>query len=333
MGLRGSVAASQGNYNTEIGLPLSMVAMDGGAPYTVLEMGMRGPGQIRELAELARPKVGAVTAVALNHVGLFRSPEGVARAKAELVEALPEDGLAVLNADNRYMPLLKRFATCPTLLVGRSPKADVRLLRQQAAGREGSRMEVAFPGGQSAEIQVPWPGPGAAACALMATGLAWGLGLTPEEIARRFPSLPQGAARLKVRQVGDVTVVDDAYNAAPDSVRAALEFTAQAAGGRVVAVLGDMLELGDYSVSAHREVGRAAGKLVDLLVAVGTYAGETVGGALEIAPALPVKTYGTTDEVLEDGLQFVAPGDTVLLKASRGLHFERLVERLEEGAR
>ncbi len=333
LGQRYRVLRSPGNYNTEIGLPLALLDLRPGHQVAVLEMGMRGPGQIRYLARLARPRAGILTLIAETHAELLGSVEAVARAKRELVEELPPGGVAVLNADDPRQRPMAAATRARVIWYGLGGGADVTAADLVPRG-SGVRFTLRAPRLAAGEAPVDLPLPGrhhvADALAAAAVGLAFGLGL--EEIARGLASASLPEMRSRIVEAGSLKLIDDTYNASPASVKAALETLAQVAPGRRVAVLGDMLELGDYSLEGHREVGRAAAQ-VDLLVTVGTRARHARDAAVEAGlPPERALHCADRDEALERLKGLLRPGDTVLVKGSRAMRMEEIVSGLQAWA-
>ena len=325
---------SEGNQNNEIGLPLTVLALGPEHGAAVLEMGMYAAGEIRDLARVARPSIGIVTAVQPVHLSRLGSLDAIEAAKAELVEALPaaaDGGVAVLNADDPRVRRMAGRTTARITTYGFASDAHVRADAIESAGFDGMRFRLVTPAGERVTA-IPGLGRLAVhnALAAAATGLAAGLPL--DEITAGLATPGAAPHRSAVTRVGGITIVDDAYNASPASVRAALELLA-GLPGRHVAVLGEMRELGDGHDAGHREVGDAAGDMLDLLVvvdggpdgaAVGIVAGARAAG---LAPdrVIAVKDAPAAIETLIGQL---APGDVVLVKASRGIALERVVDGL-----
>jgi UDP-N-acetylmuramoyl-tripeptide--D-alanyl-D-alanine ligase len=310
--------ASRANFNTEIGLPLEILAAPDGTEALVLEMGMRGAGQIAELARIAEPDVALIVSVGPVHLELLGSIEAIAAAKAELIEALPRGGSAVLPAGE---PLLDphRRADIATLTFGEG--GDVRLLHA-----DGERLRVGLPDGPPIELEFPFTQAHLRSNLLAAVAAAWAIGVTPS--GRVEPSISAGRGQ-RVALPGGATLIDDCYNANPMSMRAALDDLAETAAssgaGRRVAVLGDMLELGPRAREFHEEIGHhadAAG--VDLLVTVGPL-------AAAIADGFAGETYAVADarEAASVAAELLEPGDVVLVKASRGVGLEAVCTALE----
>lgn len=328
-----------GNLNSEVGLPVVLLNHLGPEyEAAVLEMGMRAPGEIAYLCSIARPRVAVVTNVGPSHLELLGSMENIARAKAELVAALPRDGVAVLNADDPRVEAMAGLAPGEVIrysLEGaKGPRfATVQHLRpaeQPGMPVPGSAFTLVTHAGE-AEVVLPAPGEHHVLGALAAAGAGLALGLSPEEIAAGLATYRPAGSRQRFVNQGGVLIIDDTYNAAPASVRAALSVLAELPGpGRAIAVLGDMYELGAYAEAGHREVGEAAARTVQELWAVGDLARHIAAGAREAGMA-PERVHYTREkgEAIQGLLATIRAGDRVLVKGSRGMQMEEIVAALE----
>jgi UDP-N-acetylmuramoyl-tripeptide--D-alanyl-D-alanine ligase len=328
--------APPGSFNNEIGLPLTALRADGGTRFLVLELGARGAGHIRYLCEIAPPKVGVVLNVGLAHVGEFGSREAIAAAKGELVEALPVAGVAVLNADDPAVAAMAERTGAHVVTFGLRDSAQIRAadVSLDAAGRP--RFLLVTPTG-SAPVELPLHGEHHVSNALAAAAVASVLGMEPAAIAAALAdATPRSRWRMEVTERPDgVTVVNDAYNANPDSMRAALRALMAIAGRRRSwAVLGEMRELGESSAAEHDAVGRLVADMkVSRVVVVGegaraTHAGALGAGRWEEEPVY-VPDAAEAVELLRRELR---PADVVLVKASRAAGLERVALALLEGA-
>ena len=322
---------NEGNLNNEIGLPLTILRLGPEHEAAVLEMGMYVGGEIADLARLARPSIGVVTAVQGVHLSRIASLDAIEDAKGELIEALPRDGVAVLNADDeRVVRMAARTAARP-MTYGFDGQADVRADEIRSAGFDGMRFVLqATVAGRAVRRPVAIPGLGRLSIHNALAGAAVGLatGIDPEAIAEGLARGWSAPHRATVRTAGDVRIVDDSYNASPGSVTAALDLLAGLPGRRV-AVLGEMLELGSTADEGHAAVGVAAAATVDLLVVVGAGAAGIADGALTagLDPARILRV-DDRDAALDALRSRLRPGDVVLVKASRGIELDRLVEDL-----
>jgi UDP-N-acetylmuramoyl-tripeptide--D-alanyl-D-alanine ligase len=328
----GPTVSPPGSYNNDIGLPLTVLDADEATRYLVLEMGSRGPGHIARLCRVARPQVGVVLNVGSAHLGEFGSPDGIAQAKGELVEALAADGTAVLNADDPRVLGMAARTRARVLTTGLGEDADVRAARVELDGSARARFTLVA-AGEEHPVALQVVGQHQVANALSAAGAALAAGLAPPVIAAALSSAGSRSRwRMEVERRADgVTVVNDAYNANPESMRAALAALAGLAGERRIAVLGAMAELGPDAAAEHERLGRdavAAG--VDLVVAVGPDAvgiadGASAAGGRAGEESVHVPDRAAARELLSDVLR---PGDVVLVKASRSYGLELLAADL-----
>lgn len=352
LGRLGPTIAPEGSFNNEVGAPLTALRADAGTRYLVAEMGARRPGNIAYLCEVTPPAVSVVLNVGTAHVGVFGSRDVIAATKGEIVEALGAGGVAVLNADDPYVAAMAGRTAGRVVRFGRSATADVRAadVRLDGAARPAFRLVTAA---GEAEVALALHGEHHVSNALAAAAVALELGLDVATTAAALSGAGTASRwRMEVTERPDgVTVVNDAYNANPDSVRAALEALAAMGRGpgpdglprRTWAVLGEMLELGDGAAREHDDLGRLAVRLgVSRLVAVGegarpyrdgavaagNAAGDAAGGAVGDA-AVWVPDQDGALALLAGGL---AAGDVVLVKASRSVGLDRLAARLLDGA-
>lgn len=325
---------TEGNQNNEVGLPLTLMRLGPDDEAAVLEMGMYVTGEIADLAAMARPSIGVVTAVQAVHLSRIGTLEAVERAKGELLEALPPDGTAVLNADDPIVTRMDRRTVAHVVRYGFDDDADVRASDVVSAGTDGMSFRLRTPVGERA-VTIPALGRLSVhnAAAAAAVGLAARLDL--DAIAAALARSWGAPHRVELVRLRGVTVIDDSYNASPGSVTAALELLAGLPGRRV-AVLGEMLELGEAHEAGHRAVGEAAGPIVDLLIVVGAGAGGIAAGALDAGlEAGRIHVVADADGALDALRPRLRDGDSVLVKASRGIELDRVVDglRLELGER
>ncbi len=333
----GPTVAPKGSFNNEIGHPVTALRADEQTRFLVAEMGAAQAGDIRYLTGITPPRVGLVLNVGTAHIGRFGSQDAIAVAKGELVEALPSDGTAVLNADDPRVAAMASRTPAEVLTFGESPEADVRAsaIALDDRGRPGFTLHLA---GQEYPVQLQLVGEHHVSNALGAAAVALAVQLKPDEIAAGLSEAqPQSRWRMEVTDRPDgVTVINDAYNANPESVRAALKaLVAMGRHRRTWAVLGEMRELGAASTAEHDAIGRLTVRLdVNRLVAVGEAARPIHLGAAHEGSWGDESVYAESIETALDLLRReLRPGDVVLVKASRTIGLERLAEALlQEGS-
>ncbi|MFE9018257.1 UDP-N-acetylmuramoyl-tripeptide--D-alanyl-D-alanine ligase [Streptomyces sp. NPDC007808] len=325
-----------GSLNNEIGLPLTALSATDETRFLVLEMGARGIGHIRYLADLTPPKVGLVLNVGTAHIGEFGGREQIAQAKGELVESLPEDGTAILNADDPLVRAMASRTKAKVILFGESGEADVRAENVRLTDSGQPAFLLRTPSGAS-DVTMRLYGEHHVSNALAAAAVAHELGMSAEEIATALSeagSLSRWRMEVTERPDG-VTVVNDAYNANPESMKAALRaLAAMGKGRRTWAVLGKMAELGDEALAEHDAVGRLAVRLnVSKLVAVGGREASWLQlGAYNEGSWGEESVHVSDAQAAVDLLRSeLRPGDVVLVKASRSVGLERVAEALLAG--
>jgi UDP-N-acetylmuramoyl-tripeptide--D-alanyl-D-alanine ligase len=325
---RKSVLKSEGNLNSEIGLPMTVLnGLNRPHQVAVLEMAMYQPGDIRLLARLARPRVGVVTAVQPIHLERVGSIEAIQAAKQELVEELPEapNGVAVLNADDARVAQMAGAAKARVVRYGVSEEADVRAESIHSQGLRGVEFDL-IGRGQRRHVRLPLLGAHSVHAALAATAVGLEEGLSLSEIAEALHELTPTLRLLIVEGINGSRIVDDSYNASPESVLAALNLLKELPGKRKVAVLGDMLELGSEEEPGHRRVGTRAAAVVDRLITVGerskTTAREAVRSGLSAEQVFEGRSH---EEIVEHLRSWLRPGDDVLVKGSLAMGMAAVV--------
>jgi UDP-N-acetylmuramoyl-tripeptide--D-alanyl-D-alanine ligase len=311
-----------GNFNNHVGVPLSVLRLPDGCKAAVLEMGMNHAGEIRALARIARPQIGVVTNVGYAHIEAFDSIDGIALAKRELIEELPADGVAVLNADD---PLVARFGEVHrgrSVTFGFSETARVRAEDVAPCGT-GTRFRV-----DGVEFETGLSGRHAVLNFLAAIAVAGVFGIAPERLRDAVREFTPGKMRGERIERDGMVIWNDCYNSNPDAVRSMLDVLAGTPARRRVALLGEMLELGRAGEELHRQVGRYAAERVDLLIGVRGEARRMVEGALE-AGFDPARAQFFDDPTAagEYAKGIAAAGDAWLFKGSRGVRVERALEK------
>jgi UDP-N-acetylmuramoyl-tripeptide--D-alanyl-D-alanine ligase len=325
---RFSVHKSVGNFNNHFGLPLGLLKLQPEHDVAVIEMGMSHCGEIAALARIAEPEIGVVTSVAPVHLENFKSLEDIARAKYELIEALPSRGTAILNADDDYVREFGREFKGKVVRYGLKEGADVRAENVQVLGTAGSSFDVVV-GGARGQAHSPLLGKHNVSNVLgaLASALQCGIGL--REAVQAVSNLQPADKRGQVLQLGNIAVINDCYNSSPKALMAAVDVLATMDAKRRIVVAGEMLELGPMSEELHKECGRyIACKPVDFLLGVRGYAKPMVDEAL--SRGLKAEFVATPEEAGEWMARETREDDLILLKASRGVKLERALERWKE---
>ena len=326
------VHRTRGNFNNHFGLPLGLLTLEPEYDLAVVEMGMSHAGEIAALARIALPNQAVVTNVAPVHLESFDSIAGIARAKYELIEALPHGGTAVLNADDEYVSQFGRDFKGKVILFGLKAAAgvvaDVRAENIEVLGAEGTRFDLVsrmVSGEVRQAVQSPLLGRHNVYNVLAAAAVALEHGITPSEIAAALPSLQAADKRGQVVQVGNITVLYDCYNSSPRALMAAVDTLAAMPARRRIVVAGEMLELGVTGEEMHRECGRyIAGRKLDFLLGVRGLAKPMVDAARDAG--MKAEFVATPEEAGEWLARETRDGDVVLLKASRGVKLEKALE-------
>ena len=327
------VFRNKGNLNNHIGLPLSLLELRSGPEVAVVELGMNHPGEISTLVGIAQPEVRVWTNVGDAHIGFFASADAIADAKGELLEQARPGDVLVANADDpRVMARARAFAG-RLVTFGIEAPADVWARTVEMRGLEGTRATVQTPAGEF-QLQTPLLGMGNLANVLAATAVAVTLDVPLQAIADRAASLRAAHHRGELlRLPGGITLIDDSYNSSPTALKQSLGTVGAATGSaRKIAILGEMLELGDHATRLHQECGRAAAAAgLDFLIAVGGDAARELSAAAVAAglPSAHATHVPTKREALDLAVQRVRPGDLVLVKGSRGIGLDAVVERLK----
>jgi len=327
---RYAVLKSEGNFNNHLGLALSLLRLEPGQDAVVLEMGMSAPGEIRALAAVAPPDVAVITNVSPVHLEFLKTLEAVAAAKAEILEGLKPGGTAVLNADDPSTPRLAPAWSGRRIFFGRAPGADVRAESIRSLGYDGFDLEIGY-GGERRAVRFPFLAEAAVFDLLAALGAALALGLPWEALQRGLASLRPAARRgLAHHLARGIVLVDDSYNSNPRAVEAALRSYGRLPARRRIAVLGDMLELGESSPAYHERAGECAAREGwDILAAVGPSAPSTAAGARHAGlKGGAVLEFATSGEAVPAILALLGPGDLVLVKGSRGIRTDIIVEAI-----
>ncbi|MCL2747768.1 MAG: UDP-N-acetylmuramoyl-tripeptide--D-alanyl-D-alanine ligase [Oscillospiraceae bacterium] len=323
---QGSVCSTKGNLNNEIGLPLTLLSWEEGQRYAVVELGMNHLGEIRYLSGMARPDIAVITNIGTAHIGNLGSREKILEAKLEIVEGMPSSGVLVLNGDDDLLYRMKDRIPLKTITYGiHNPDCDIVV---DSIEPYPNKSIFTLRNDREMAISVNSPGTHQVYNALPAIAVGRQLGLPMPAIAEGIQAFQPGNMRQNIIRAGRVTIIEDCYNACPDSMEAALKVLASFANAGVkVAVIGNMYELGAFTEQAHRQIGDCvAGLPIDLLVTVGEYAHL----AAEQAKKRPIDcvSFATNGEAISFLKDTVRDDDVVLIKASRGAKFEEISQGL-----
>ncbi len=325
---RFSVIKNPGNYNNEIGLPLTMLRVTRATEIAVLEMGFFVPGEIKFLCDLAHPEIGVVTNIGTVHAERAGSQESIARGKAELVENLPPNGTAILNMDDPWVRWMAERSNAPVLRYGVETDADITVNNIIGRGLSGIEFTLNYQG-QSRRMQVPILGKHSVLTVLRAAAAGFAAGMNWDEVIDGLQSSTSQLRLTAIHTRRGALVLDDTYNASPESTVAALDLLSEIPGRRV-AVLGDMLELGQYEEAGHRWVGEKAASVAKQLITVGERARMIADSArangMPLAAITSVEKSADAAEILRSQLR---ESDVVLIKGSHGMRMDRIITEIE----
>ena len=327
-----NVLKTEGNFNNELGLPLTIFKIRAKHEVAVLEMGISDFGEMHRLAAMAQPDIGVITNIGLCHLENLGTRDGILQAKTEMFDHLQVDGTVILKGDDDKLSTKQEVNGKPVIFYGVGEdsafdiKKDIYATDIENHGLEGMRAKIHTPQGDF-DAQIPIPGEHNVYNALAGTAVGLQLGLSIREIAQGIASVQTIAGRTNLLHVKGMTVIDDCYNANPVSMKASIDVLAHTSGRRI-AVLGDMGELGAEEKELHRNIGKAvAASGIDALFCAGTLAEEYASEA-KANPECEVHYKKTREEMTEELLAYVKEGDTVLVKASHFMEFPKVVEAL-----
>lgn len=325
-----SVHKTRGNFNNEIGLPLSVLELDDSHQAAVFEMGMRGFGEISYLSKIVKPDMAVVTNIGISHIERLGSRQNIMKAKMEILDGMEDTGTVILNGDDDMLSGLRGLLKQETLLYGVQEDCDLYAFDVSSRGEEGVCFQLQF-GGQTHDFMVPAPGMHHVHNGLAAITVALRLGMTPDQIKAGLMSYSGERLRMHIEEKDGIKVINDAYNAAPASMCSALGVLVDISiGRRSLAVLGDMLELGDWTEHAHKDIGnQVAQSGIHMLIAVGEYARWYAEGALEGGMSHnSVVHFENGEATLPFLREQLKRGDVILFKGSRRMKLDVLADEL-----
>ena len=337
-GLAGKTLKNEANFNNEIGLPLTLFNLDNTYRNLVVEMGMRGKGQINYLCSIAKPKIAVISNISVCHIELLGSQDSIADAKCEILDNLPSDGVGIVNGDSEYLPLMKKRCRCRLYTYGEKETNDI-YIKNIEANNEGFVYSLKTPWGDIDNIFITGIVYHNVINSMPAVAVAKILGAGNEEIREKIGQFKNIEKRFNIIDCKDFTLIDDCYNASPLAVEGALKTLDLFKNKRKIAVLGEMYELGDLEKSSHIHIGQAAKKYgVDKLVCVGPLA-KYIGEGFEQTDTIfanmgdeksdkNIYYFENSDEAGGFIQTFVKENDVVLVKGSHGVHMEKITEKL-----
>jgi UDP-N-acetylmuramoyl-tripeptide--D-alanyl-D-alanine ligase len=326
-----NILATSGNRNNEIGLPLTLLGLEFEHQWAVVELGTNSPGEIKRLVEICSPKIGVITNIGPAHLEKLGSLDGVMHEKGDLLKGLGPNGIAILNADDPRGLQLAQNAENEVILFGLSDEATIRA-RHITEKDSGITFTLIFEE-KSLSVHLNSPGSFMISNALAAAAVGYSLGLSSETVRSGLEAFTPVAGRMNILHMSNgIHIIDDTYNANPESMKAALSTLQQMRlGGRGVFVAGDMLELGEMSPALHRQVGALAARSgISRLYAKGKFCEAVAIGAHEEGLRSADIVTGSRDEIIKDLKGWLQPGDWILVKGSRGMAMEKVVQGLKD---
>ncbi|QEY34420.1 UDP-N-acetylmuramoyl-tripeptide--D-alanyl-D-alanine ligase [Caproiciproducens galactitolivorans] len=322
-----NVMKTEGNFNSQIGLPLTMFTLDKSHQVAVVEMGMSDFGEMSRLAQIAAPDYAVVTNIGISHIEQLKTQQNIMNEKLHITDCFHKNSVLFLNGDDRLLTQLRNTAKFKIVWFGTQSWCDFRAdnIRTEKAS---TRFTLVAPEGLY-EVRLPALGIHNVTNALVGLAVAKTLGVPLEKAIAKLAEYRPLAMRQQIHRVNEVTVIDDSYNASPDAIRSSVDVLCGFHTGKRIAVLADMLELGEYSQKAHFDVGEYAAKAgIDALVTVGERAKEIVRGARSVHPELPCFPCGDNSEAITKLKSILMGGDAVLVKGSRAMKTDQIVKAL-----
>jgi UDP-N-acetylmuramoyl-tripeptide--D-alanyl-D-alanine ligase len=312
-----------GNFNNHIGLPLSIFGIEKRHDVVVLEMGMSSEGEIRYLTNIGKPNIAVITNIGVSHIQMLKTRENILKAKLEIIEGLEEDGLLILNANDDMLINVDKNLVNRMVYVGVDKEADYMAYEVEDFGEEGIQFKIDL-NEETYQVRLKAMGTHNVTNALVGIACAMEMGLKPETFIPQLKTYESGKMRLNIVEKDGIKFVNDAYNASPDSMQSGLKVLKKIAqNGRSIAIIGNMLELGEVAQTAHCNVGKMCAALsIDFVAVIGANAKDVVQG---IDGKCHSKIFETNEEIVAFMKDFLKPSDVVLLKGSRGMKMEQII--------
>lgn len=330
LGMKYNTLKTQGNFNNEIGLPLTVFKLCDEHEAAVLEMGMSGFGEIHRLAKIAQHDTAVITNIGMSHIEKLGSQEGIFKAKLEIIDFFDKNNTLIVNGDDKFLSTVKDKTECNVVMFGIENKScDITAYDVEELGADGVCFKTDISEKQY-KIHIKQAGVHNVYNALAAICVGIRYGVAMDKIVAGLENFELTAMRMSIEKYGNITVINDCYNASPASMEAALKVLSGMNCKRKVAVLGDMLEMGTFAPDAHRNIGIFAAKSkADIVVTVGENAKYIADGAISAGMSRQtVISFEKTDDAADKINDIVTDADAVLIKASRGMHFENIVSQI-----
>ncbi|WP_444640883.1 UDP-N-acetylmuramoyl-tripeptide--D-alanyl-D-alanine ligase [Caproiciproducens sp. R1] len=322
-----NVMKTEGNYNSQIGLPLTMFRISDRHQAAVVEMGMSNFGEMSRLAQIAAPDYAVMTNIGISHIEQLKTQHNILNEKLHITDCFHKDSILFLNGDDALLAGLRGKPGIKIVWFGTASWCDFRAENIRTAA-SSTRFTLVMPGG-SCEVELPALGLHNVTNALAALAVARTLGVPMEKAAAKLAEYRPLAMRQQIHHVSDVTIIDDSYNASPDAIRGSVDVLCGFHTGKRIAVLADMLELGDFSQQAHFDVGAYTARAgVDIVLTVGERAREIAEGARSVNPDFVCYSFGDNAEAIAKLKSLLTGGDVVLVKGSRGMKTDQIVKAL-----
>ncbi|MBC5743205.1 UDP-N-acetylmuramoyl-tripeptide--D-alanyl-D-alanine ligase [Lachnospiraceae bacterium MD308] len=324
-----NVHKTLGNFNNEWGLPITIFEMNESHEAAILEMGVNHFGEMRRLSSVASPDVCVITNIGIAHLEFFKTREGILQEKSQMIQDMKNGGTIILNGDDDLLSRMGPVKGIDPVFFGISEDCEFYASDLKSAGLRGTECTLHLPSGESFRCLVPLPGIHMISNALAGAAVGYSLGLTSEEIKQGIENLPSMPGRNNIISTDKLVILDDCYNANPISTKASIDVLTMAIG-RKVAILGNMGELGEGEKQLHFEIGAyAASQKIDLICGVGELAKYIIAGAKD-DPVTETLWFKTKEDFLDTMKNIIREGDNVLVKASHGMQFPKLVDALKE---
>jgi len=327
-----NVLKTEGNFNNEIGLPLTLLNLDSFHEAAVIEMGTSAPGEISRLTSITKPDITVITNIGTAHIEKFGSRQNILKAKLEILEGLSEGGIVVLNGDDNLLGGMKELLKFRTIFYGMEDGHDYQAYNVKTFGEAGTIFEITIRNHEY-KIHIPAPGTHNVYNALAAIAIGMELNIPVEKIVSGISEYIPYKMRLNITNRDGIKIINDVYNASPQSMEAAINVLKDVgSNGRTVAILGDMLEMGEWAATAHYGVGKfAASKGINFIIGVGENGKDIVQGAIDFGTSLNnLFSFENNSEVNEFLKGFIRIGDIILVKGSRGMKGEEIVDYIED---